>query len=115
MKNAVEQLSIIPGLVLIDGNKIFNSDLPRTPIVKGDTKSFAIAAASILAKVTRDGLMRSKSMFHPEYLWHKNKGYATKEHIAAIRKYGYTDFHRKTFLSRILNSPETELSFKNND
>ena len=104
MKSAVDKLTVKPDLVLIDGNKVFKSGLPLLSIVKGDSKSFAIAAASILAKVTRDRIMKKKSNSHPEYLWYKNKGYATKEHIAAIRQFGYTNYHRKTFLNKILES-----------
>jgi ribonuclease HII len=102
MKTAVDKLSHTPDLIIIDGNKSFLSEIKTKTIVKGDTKSFSIAAASIIAKVTRDRIMKNLSEEYPEYLWHKNKGYPTKEHIEAVRKYGITKYHRKTFLSRIL-------------
>ena len=102
MKTSVDQLNPNPDLILIDGNKTFPSEIKTKTIVKGDAKSFSIAAASIIAKVTRDRIMKKLSEEFPEYLWHKNKGYPTQEHIEAVRKYGATEFHRKTFLSRIL-------------
>ena len=102
MKTSVDQLNPNPDLILIDGNKTFLSEIKTKTIVKGDAKSFSIAAASIIAKVTRDRIMKKLSEEFPEYLWHKNKGYPTQEHIEAVRKYGATEFHRKTFLSRIL-------------
>lgn len=104
MKQAVKNLKTRPDLVLIDGNRIFDSDINSRSIVKGDSKSFSIAAASILAKVTRDRIMREASLQYPNYLWHKNKGYGTKEHIQAINKHGPTPYHRMTFLSKILNN-----------
>ncbi len=109
MKLAVKNLSIKPNLILIDGNKSFDSKIPTRTIVKGDRKSFSIAAASIIAKVTRDRIMIELSKKHPNYLWERNKGYGTKAHIQAIRKYGYTDLHRKTFLSKILNMNDEEI------
>jgi len=103
IKIAVSKLEIIPDLVLIDGNKSFITHLNVKTIIKGDDKSFSIAAASILAKVTRDRIVRNHALLHPDYKWEKNKGYATKEHISAIKKCGVTDLHRMTFLSRILD------------
>ena len=102
MKVAVSRLKIRPDLILIDGNKIFSSEIPAISVVKGDSKSFAIAAASIIAKVTRDRIMKRMDGYFPQYLWVKNKGYATKEHIAAIKIHGSSPFHRKTFLTKIL-------------
>ena len=102
MKKAVDQLNPNPDLIIIDANKSFHSEIITKTIVKGDAKSFSIAAASIIAKVTRDRIMKTLSEEYPEYLWHKNKGYPTQEHIEAVRKYGITIYHRKTFLSRIL-------------
>jgi len=107
MQVAVSKLGNIPDLVLIDGNISFKSSIPTKTIIKGDSKSFAIAAASILAKVTRDRIMVSESEKHPEYLWYKNKGYGTKEHIAAIKKYGAATLHRQSFLRNILEHQET--------
>ncbi len=103
MQLAVAELKTIPDLILIDGNKSFNSKIPTKTIVKGDSKSFSIAAASILAKVTRDRIMIAESEKHPEYLWYKNKGYGTKEHRDAISKYGVTPLHRMSFLKNILD------------
>lgn len=105
MKNAVAQLNTKPDLILIDGNKSFISEISTKPVVKGDAKSFSIAAASIIAKVTRDRIMLEAAEMHPEYLWHKNKGYPTKKHIEAVRNFGITPLHRKTFLSKILTTP----------
>ncbi len=106
MKIAVSNLSIKPDLALIDGNKTFFSEIVTKPVIKGDSKSFAIAAASIIAKVTRDKIMIEAAVKHPEYGWERNKGYGTKEHIAAIKKYGITKYHRKSFLGRILNAQQ---------
>lgn len=102
MQLAVFNLTTEPNLILIDGNKSFNSKIQTKTIVKGDSKSFSIAAASILAKVTRDRIMQNESKKYPEYLWNKNKGYGTKEHIEAIKKFGKTEFHRNSFLKNIL-------------
>lgn len=104
MKESVDKLEIRPDLVLIDGNKSFISKIPTKTIVKGDGKSFSIAAASIIAKVTRDRIMKGVSVEFPNYHWQKNKGYATREHINAIKKFGPCRLHRKTFLSRIVDN-----------
>lgn len=98
MKLAVSQLIPQPDLILIDGNKSFVSETRTKTIVKGDSKSFAIAAASILAKVTRDGIMVKAAEEFPNYCWQQNKGYPTKVHIEAVKKFGATPLHRKTFL-----------------
>ena len=102
MKEAVSNLKITPDLVLIDGNKTFKTNLGVKSIIRGDSLSFSIAAASIIAKVTRDRIMRKASESFPEYLWSKNKGYGTREHIGAIKKYGTTPLHRMSFLNNIL-------------
>lgn len=115
MSKAVSSLKIKPDYILIDGNKRFNTKIPAESIVKGDQKSFSIAAASIVAKVTRDRIMIEHSHNFPQYLWNKNKGYATKAHIAAIREFGYTHLHRKSFLSKILDIPKEELLFDQNN
>lgn len=102
MKNSFESLTLVPDLAIIDGNKVFPCSVTAKAVVKGDGKSFCIAAASIIAKVTRDRLMKDLSEVHPEYLWHKNKGYGTREHIKALLEFGPSPFHRKTFLKNIL-------------
>lgn len=110
MKIAVENLSIKPNFVIIDGNKSFNSKIPTKTIVKGDAKSFSIAAASILAKVKRDEIMKNAAISFPQYYWDKNKGYGTKQHIDAIKKHSYSPLHRITFLKNIIqNNRETLL------
>jgi ribonuclease HII len=102
MKQAVDYLKIKPDLVLVDGNRTFQSDIPVITIVKGDLKSFSIAAASILAKVTRDRLMKNLAVQYPVYLWEQNKGYPTKKHREIIKKLGPSPLHRKSFLKNIL-------------
>ena len=102
MKIAVSKLKIEPDLVLIDGNKVFRTDLKTLAVVKGDSKSFSIAAASIIAKITRDKLMTELDKIYPCYLWAKNKGYPTKEHFNAVYKNGITNLHRKSFLTNYL-------------
>ena len=102
MKLAAAQLSPLPNLILIDGNKSFISDIKTKAVVKGDAKSFSIAAASIIAKVTRDEIMRTAHEKYPEYLWDQNKGYPTLAHREAVKKFGASSFHRKTFLRKLL-------------
>jgi ribonuclease HII len=98
MKKAVLGLNTKPTLCLIDGNKkIPDFDTAQETIIRGDAKSASIAAASILAKVERDKIMIDFSIKFPNYSFEKHKGYATQEHIAAIRKYGICVIHRKTF------------------
>ncbi len=111
MKNAVNKLQVKPDLILVDGNKTFAHKIPTIAVVKGDSKSFAIAAASIIAKVTRDKIMKRLSHQYPQYLWSKNKGYPTKEHINAIKLFGPTSLHRKSFLHNVL-SENFEIIFK---
>lgn len=98
MHRAIEALKITPEFIIVDGNKFRNyKEIPHETIVKGDAKFLSIAAASVLAKTYRDAYME---MIHQEftmYNWQKNKGYPTKEHRAAIREFGATIHHRKTF------------------
>lgn len=99
MEEAVSALSAVPDHILIDGNDNIPFDTPYTYIVKGDANSQTIAAASILAKVSRDRLMKELDREYPEYGFAKHKGYGTKEHMEAIRKYGVTKIHRKSFMT----------------
>ena len=96
MKEAIKNSKVKPEHVLIDAVKL-DIDIPNTSIIKGDAKSQSIAAASIIAKVTRDRMMDELDKKYPEYLFKKNKGYGTKAHIEAIRQYGIIPEHRKTF------------------
>lgn len=113
MYTSLTRLQVQPHLVLVDGNKGFDFPVPVIPVVKGDSKSFSVAAASIVAKVARDRIMKRLCPRFPQYLWSKNKGYATQEHIEAIKVYGPSPLHRKTFLRRILEEGlEPELEFE---
>lgn len=98
MHRALDQLSLRPQAIIVDGNRFkpYN-DLPYTTIVKGDGKYLAIAAASILAKTYRDDYMMQLAEEYPQYEWKSNKGYPTKKHRDAIRQYGITPYHRRTF------------------
>ena len=98
MNLSVQQLSITPELLLIDGNRFYNESLiPYHTIVKGDGKYLSIAAASILAKTYRDDYMRQMHLQYPQYGWDANKGYPTAAHYAALAQYGPTPLHRTTF------------------
>lgn len=96
MIEAINNLDIKPEHVLIDAMKL-DLDIPTTSIIKGDAKSESIAAASIIAKVTRDHMMDELDLKYPMYNYKKNKGYPTKEHIEAIKKYGVNNLYRKTY------------------
>ena len=96
MTRAVEKLAVCPDFCLIDGNRL-PRDLHGRPIVKGDAKSLSIAAASIIAKETRDKIMHDLAIQYPEYAWDKNAGYPTPEHLRAIEKYGINEHYRKSF------------------
>lgn len=102
MRNAVENLEIKPQAALIDGNQCPGLDIYEKTVVKGDGKSMSIAAASILAKVTRDRYMLELDEKYPEYEFKKHKGYGTKLHYENLEKYGISPVHRKTFLKKIL-------------
>jgi ribonuclease HII len=98
MHRAIKKLKIVPEHLLIDGNRFTPfKNIPHTCIIEGDAKFKNIAAASILAKTYRDDYMDELHEKFPNYKWIKNKGYGTKEHRAAIEKFGITDHHRKTF------------------
>ena len=96
MIEAINGLNIKPEHILIDAMPL-DIDIPHTSIIKGDAKSLSIAAASVIAKVTRDRMMDELDIKYPMYNYKKNKGYPTKEHIEAINKYGIIDGYRKTF------------------
>jgi len=108
MKLAIENLKdkdgnkIIPDHLMIDAEKL-DLKIPQLNIIKGDEKSHGIAAASIIAKVTRDRQMEELDKKYPEYKFAKNKGYGTKDHTTALLEYGPIDIHRTTFLTKILN------------
>jgi ribonuclease HII len=97
MRQAVASLVPLPGFVLVDGFRIPELVMPQRPIVGGDRSSTAIAAASILAKVTRDRLMIELHTADPRYGFDRHKGYATKEHLDAVGRYGYSAAHRRSF------------------
>ena len=98
MQRAVRRLSVRPEFLLIDGNRFRPFDgYPYATVVHGDATYASIAAASVLAKTRRDEHMRALAQQYPQYGWERNMGYPTAEHIAAIRKYGYTPEHRRSF------------------
>lgn len=101
MKRAVESLNIKPDLALVDGNQKPHLDIQARTLVKGDAKSPSIAAASILAKVTRDRLMTEIAEQYPEYEFPKHKGYGTKLHYEKIMEHGISPVHRRGFLKKI--------------
>lgn len=101
MSECVGNIAVKPELVLIDAVKL-DILIATKPIIKGDATSYCIAAASILAKVTRDRIMRKYDKMYPEYGFAKNKGYGTKQHIEAIKKYGLCEIHRRTFVKNFI-------------
>ena len=100
MRRALDQLSVRPEIALIDGNRETDFGLPVKTVVKGDSLSANIAAASVLAKVTRDNIMVELARQYPEYGFEIHKGYGTKAHYEALRTYGPCPIHRKTFLKK---------------
>ncbi|BEP29394.1 ribonuclease HII [Helicovermis profundi] len=102
MKNAILKLKTKPKHLLIDALKLDDVNIPQTAIIKGDAKSVSIAAASIVAKVTRDRMIVELSKDYNNYDFENNKGYGTKKHYDGIKKHGITPYHRKTFLKNIL-------------
>lgn len=101
MKRAVEQLGVQPGWALVDGNRMPPLDIPGETVVKGDAQCASIAAASILAKVSRDRLLEEWDTLYPEYGFAKHKGYGTKAHYDAILRHGVLPIHRKSFLKNL--------------
>lgn len=114
MHRALDQLQVRPEAIIVDGNRFLPyRDLPYTTIVKGDGKYQAIAAASILAKTFRDEYMERLAEEFPQYGWQSNKGYPTPQHREAIRQYGVTPYHRKSF--DLLGSQELFLDFADDE
>ena len=101
MREAVSKLPVTPQILLNDAVTIPGITIPQVPIIKGDAKSVSIAAASIIAKVTRDRLMREYDKIMPEYGFASNKGYGSREHIEALRTYGATPILRKSFIKNV--------------
>lgn len=98
MHRSIEKLSITPEHIIVDGNKFKPfKNIPHTTVVKGDAKFMSIAAASVLAKTHRDAFMHKIDAEYPNYCWNQNKGYPTKKHRDAIREFGASFYHRKTF------------------
>jgi ribonuclease HII len=97
MQRAVLQLTPLPSFVLVDAFRIPDLPMPQRPIVHGDARCTAIAAASIVAKVTRDRLMRILHEQDPRYGFDRHKGYATRDHLEAVARHGYSDVHRRSF------------------
>lgn len=102
MKNAIENLKTKPQLALVDAVTNINSNIKQKAIIKGDATSYSIACASILAKVFRDRLMLKYDKMYPQYGFAKHKGYGTKEHIDAIKKFGPCEIHRRTFIKNFV-------------
>lgn len=103
MEKAAEKLSIMPDIVLIDAVKGLKMPCKSLALVKADAKSYAVAAASIIAKVTRDRIMRGYDRIYPEYGFAKHKGYGTAAHIEALRTYGPCKIHRRSFIGKFVN------------
>ena len=97
MHDAIGKLKLQPDHLLIDGPRFAGANIPFTTIINGDAKCFSIAAASIIAKVTRDRLMVEYNKQYPQYGFAKHKGYGTKEHLEAIKKHGPCEIHRRSF------------------
>ena len=106
LKRAVENLKTKPDYLLIDAFRIPGLNIPQSPIIKGDDKSISIALASIIAKVTRDKIMTELDKKYPEYRFARHKGYGTKEHLGALKKYGICPEHRVNYkpIGRIIDS-----------
>lgn len=102
MKRACDGLAVRPDFALVDGNRMPPLDVPAQTVIKGDALSANIAAASILAKVSRDRLLYELDKLYPEYQFAKHKGYGTKLHVELLKQYGPCPIHRRTFLKKIL-------------
>ncbi len=100
MKDAIESLDIKPDFVLVDGNMTLDTDIPQKYIIKGDSFSYSIGAASIIAKVYRDKLMEEYAVTYPRYSFEKNKGYGTVAHVNAIKQAGICPVHRRSFTKK---------------
>lgn len=103
MRQAVKQMELMPDLLLVDAVTIPDINVEQVGIIKGDEKSVSIAAASILAKVTRDRLMVQYDQAYPEYGFASHKGYGSAAHIAALKKYGPCPIHRRTFIKNFIS------------
>jgi len=101
MKMAIEQIKPRPDMLLIDAVKLNDVDIEQLPIIKGDALSVSVAAASIIAKVTRDHMIEEADVIYPQYGFKKHKGYGTEEHINAIKKYGICPIHRVSFTKNL--------------
>ena len=104
MKRALDYFKNFKNQIIVDGPEIFESRKDINFIKKGDQKSVSIAAASILAKCYRDDIMYKHSLNYPGYEWEKNKGYGTAKHINALKCFGKTNLHRKSFIKNLLNN-----------
>lgn len=102
MHLAVSRLDPPPDFLLVDGNRFHHPNLPFRTVVRGDSSCFSIAAASIVAKVARDGIMLELDALYPEYGFARHKGYPTRAHIEALRRFGPTDIHRRSFVVKQL-------------
>lgn len=111
MHRALDQLKVRPEAIIVDGNRFKPyQELPYTTIVKGDGKYLSVAAASILAKTYRDDYMNKLAEEHPQYDWLSNKGYPTKKHREAIKQFGITPYHRKSY--NLLGDGQLSLQFE---
>ena len=102
MRSAINNLNPLPDILLNDAVTIPKVDIKQVPIIKGDAKSISIAAASVLAKVTRDRIMEEYDKKYPEYGFAKHKGYGTKQHIQALEQFGASPIHRRTFITKFV-------------
>ena len=111
MQRAIDDLPVSPQTLLIDGNQTKNFAIPTQLIIQGDSKSYSIAAASIIAKVTRDRIMQALSCHFPVYGWQKNAGYGTSHHHLAMQTHGITIHHRRSFrpVRQLLENPPSAL------